>query len=81
MTDGLSRPLTPVERMVCDCIARGWKYPKIASQCQISVRTAYVHVHNIAEKLPPEDDVRPYQRVFLWLQHRRWLDQHVSDAA
>lgn len=81
MTDGPTKPLTAVERMVCDCVARGWSYAKIAEQCQITVATAYVHVSNIAAKLPWEDDVKPYQRVFLWLQHRRWLIDRARHVA
>lgn len=82
MTDGPTSPLTPQEVNVCDCVARGWKYPRIARECQISVRTAYVHVHNIAGKLPWHDeDVSPYHRVFLWLQHRNWLVLRAREAA
>lgn len=81
MTDGPTKPLTFHERMVCDCVARGWGYVKIAEECQISVRTAHVHVHNIAAKLPWEEDVKPYQRVFLWLQHRQWLINRANEAA
>lgn len=81
MTDGPSKPLTAVERMVCDCVARGWGYAKIAEQCQISIKTAYVHVQNIADKLPENDGVKPYHTVFLWLQHRNWLVQRANEAA
>lgn len=81
MTDGPNKPLTAVERMVCDCVARGWSYAKIAEQCQINIKTAYVHVQNIADKLPPEPDVKPYQLVFLWLQHRQWLVKRANEAA
>ena len=81
MTDGPSPPLTFTERMVCDCIARGWSYPRIARECQIEVRTVYVHVHNIAQKLPMDEDIKPFHRVFLWLQHRQWLIQRASEAA
>ena len=75
-----SRPLTDMEELVCLCVERGWKYARIARECQISVRTAQTHVQNIAGKLPAEDGVLPYHRVFLWLQHRRWLAM-MRDAA
>lgn len=69
--DGPARALTRAEREVCECVARGWGYARIAAWLGITKATARVHVANIAGKLPPED-VRPYQRVFLWLQRQKW---------
>lgn len=81
MTDGPLKPLTPVELLVCDCVAHGWSYAKIAEECRITINTAYVHVSNIAAKLPWEEDMKPYYHVFLWLQHRQWLIQRAKEAA
>ena len=81
MTDGPARPLTFTERMICDCLARGWSYKRTAQECQITRATVKVHVSNIARKLPVTEDVGPYQRVFLWLQHRNWLVARQSEAA
>lgn len=75
-----SKALTPMEEMICTCVERGWDYPRIARECQISVWTAYTHVQNIADKLPSEEGVKAYHRVFLWLQHRRWVALR-TDAA
>ena len=81
MTDDPFKPLTPLERMVCDCVARGWDYKRICRELLIKPATARVHVANIAGKLPSDEGVRPYQRVFLWLQHRHWLEQQAIDKA
>jgi DNA-binding NarL/FixJ family response regulator len=76
--DAPSSPLTPMERMTCECVAKGWGYPRIADELQIKPATARVHVHNVAAKLPSEGGVRPYQRVFLWIQAQRWPATRVA---
>lgn len=77
--DRPSSPLTFMERTVCDCVAQGWEYEKIARECQISPVTARNHVHNIAGKLPPVDGVKAYHRVFLWLQWSKWVERREHE--
>lgn len=75
MTDPI---LTRAQDEVAECMAQGWPYKRIADWLGITESTVRVHVLNIALQLPDEDDddVRPYQRVFLWAAHRRWIRQH-----
>lgn len=67
--------LTRAQLEVADCMAQGWQYARISEWLGITEATVRVHVLNIALKLP-DDDIPPYQRVFLWAAHRRWLKMH-----
>lgn len=64
--------LTRAQEEVAECMAQGWQYARIAEWLGISESTVRVHVLNIALRLP-DDDILPYQRVFLWAAHRKWL--------
>lgn len=79
-----NRPLTLTELEVADYIADGWNYARIADWLGIAEATVRSHVWHIADKIENPDNLKPYQAVFLWAAHRKWLAEHNTpntDAA
>jgi DNA-binding NarL/FixJ family response regulator len=62
------RPLTETEERVLALVARGLPYDSIAYVLKTSERTARAHVFNIAAKLPSDEKVPQYRRVWLYAQ-------------
>ena len=63
--------LTPAEAKVADSLAQGWSCIRVAQSLNIKKKTVYVHVMNIAWKLPNPDDLKPYQLVSRWAFQRK----------
>jgi len=68
--------LTRAQDEVAECMAQGWSYRRIAEYLGIAESTVRSHVLNISAHLPNDDDINPYQLVFLWAAHRRWVKMH-----
>lgn len=68
----MSEPqLTPAEEKIADSLAQGWSCIRVAQMLNIKKKTVYVHVMNIAAKLPNPNDLKPYQLVSRWAFERQ----------